>query len=62
MKEWEAKKKAKEQDFSDMDIQSCSSMDCTGLIPSLPQSEAEAESYEALYPYIARTSDMEKYE
>lgn len=24
----------------------------TGLIPSLPQSEAELESYEELYPYI----------
>lgn len=34
------------------DFPACSSMDCTGLIPSLPQSEAELESYEELYPYI----------
>ena len=27
-------------------------MDCTGLIPSLPQDEAEQEAYEDLYPYI----------
>lgn len=26
-------------------------MDCTGLIPSLPQSVAELESYEDLYPF-----------
>lgn len=36
----------------DIDIQACSTMDCTGLIPALPQSEAELESYEDLYPYI----------
>lgn len=50
-------------DFSDnnydIDVQACSTTDCTGLIPSLPQSEAELESYEALYPYIttARKTD-----
>ena len=31
---------------------SMSSMDCTGLIPSEPQSDAERESYEALYHYL----------
>ncbi len=36
----------------DIDIQACSTMDCTGLIPSAPQSESELESYEDLYPYI----------
>ena len=41
----------KKDDF-DIDIQSCSAMDCTGLIPSLPQDEAEQEAYEDLYPYI----------
>ena len=34
------------------DFSTCSSMDCTGLIPSLPVSEAELEAYEALYPFI----------
>ena len=29
----------------DIDVQACSTMDCTGLIPSLPQSEAEREAY-----------------
>lgn len=32
-----------------LDIKACSSMDCTGLIPSLPETEAELESYEELY-------------
>lgn len=36
----------------DFDIHSCSSTDCTGLIPSLPQSEEELENYEELYPYL----------
>ena len=38
----------------EIDIQSCSAMDCTGLIPSLPQSEEERENYEDLYPYLAK--------
>ena len=33
----------------DIDVQACSTMDCTGLIPSLPQDEAEKEAYEDLY-------------
>lgn len=57
MKEWEAKEKAKKhQNNYDIDLKTCSSMDCTGLIPSLPQSEAEEESYEELYPYTARAN------
>ena len=38
----------------DIDVQACSTMHCTGLIPSLPQSEAEREAYEDLYPYITK--------
>ena len=44
----------------DIDIQACSSTDCTGLIPSLPQSEAERQSYEELYPYLAKASASHK--
>ena len=44
----------------DIDIQACSCTDCTGLIPSLPQSEAEKESYEELYPYLAKASASHK--
>ncbi|MDO4324329.1 MAG: hypothetical protein Q4C61_17605 [Lachnospiraceae bacterium] len=29
----------------------CSSMDCTGLIPALPSSEAELEAYEEMYQF-----------
>ncbi len=36
----------------DVDIQSCSSMDCTGLIPSLPLSDAEVENYNQLYKFM----------
>lgn len=43
-----------DKDDFDIDIQACSTTDCTGLIPSLPQDAAEAESYEALYPYITK--------
>lgn len=35
----------------DIDINACSTTDCTGLIPSLPQSEEELESYNDLYPF-----------
>lgn len=46
--------------FDDSDIQACSATDCTGLIPSLPQDEAEVEAYENLYPYIAKTKNVAK--
>lgn len=39
-----------------------SSGDCTGLIPSLPQSKAELDSYNELYEYlppaVKKTSDV----
>lgn len=52
-------KKSKYNEDVDIDIQACSTMDCTGLIPALPQSKAELVSYEDLYPYItyAASSD-----
>ncbi|MCD8224444.1 MAG: hypothetical protein LUC99_06310 [Clostridiales bacterium] len=34
-----------------LDIKACSVTDCTGLIPALPDSEAELESYAQLYHY-----------
>lgn len=36
-----------------LDIRACSSTDCTGLIPALPQSDAELEAYAELYHYPA---------
>jgi len=44
----------------DIDIQTCSTMDCTGLIPAAPQSEAELEAYEDLYPYMPHAKNVEK--
>lgn len=37
----------------DLIFTACSATECTGLIPSLPQSEYERESYEEIYPYMA---------
>lgn len=37
----------------DMELNSCSMYDCTGLIPTAIKNRAEAEAYESLYPYIA---------
>lgn len=34
-----------------LDIKACSATDCTGLIPALPQSDAELESYAQIYHY-----------
>ncbi len=42
---------ASDQDF-DIDIQSCSAMDCTGLIPAAPVSDAEVEHYNQLYKFL----------
>lgn len=35
-----------------LDIQACSSMDCTGLIPAQPESLAEIESYTDLCQFM----------
>ena len=49
--------KSQPDDF-DVDIQACSTMDCTGLIPALPETEAEQEADEDLYPYITRAKNI----
>lgn len=36
-----------------LDIKACSATDCTGLIPALPQSDSELESYAEVYHYPA---------
>ena len=38
----------------DVDIQACSTTDCTGLIPAPPQDEAELHHYEELYQFRAK--------
>ena len=45
---------AKQPDPDDFDYLSsaAASGDCTGLIPSMPVSDAELESYEQIYPYL----------
>jgi len=48
-----SKKKIDYKEDEDIDINACSAMDCTGLIPSLPQSEAELESYQDICKYEA---------
>lgn len=54
-----SKKQLSSTDWN-IDIQSCSATDCTGLIPSLPQDEAEMEAYEDLYPYITKAKNVAK--
>ena len=43
--------KSPEKDPFDINIQACSTMDCTGLIPAAPVDEAELEAYESVYHY-----------
>lgn len=49
---YSSKATANQPDEFDIDIQACSSTDCTGLIPALPYTDEEKEAYEDLYPYI----------
>ena len=37
---------------TDIELNSISAYDCTGLIPSAVIDDAQAEAYEELYPYI----------
>lgn len=56
----EEKNSNKSKNNYDVDIQACSAMDCTGLIPALPETEDELEAYEELYPYITHAKSENK--
>ena len=45
----------------ELDIQACSATDCTGLIPALPETEAELEHYQDLYHYLPDFPDRSEY-
>ena len=49
-------KKSEKYPAADIDIQSCSATDCTGLIPARPATDEELKNYEELYPYLAKTT------
>lgn len=45
-----------DQDYEEdemLNMKACSAMECTGLIPSLPLSDSELESYAEIYHYPA---------
>ena len=46
----------KKEEQDDDDLRLCSSMECTGLIPALPENEDQLESYEELYPFLPPVS------
>lgn len=48
------KKKSNQEilDSYDYLAHAASTQDCTGLIQTPPQNEAEIESYESIYPYL----------
>lgn len=52
------KKKTNREIIDDYDYLSnaASSMDCTGLIPSLPENEDEIEAYNEIYQFLPRAS------
>lgn len=37
----------------------CSATDCTGLIPALPVTDSELDSYEALYHFLPKAKKEE---
>ncbi len=43
---------------NDLELNTCSNQDCTGLIPTAVKNPAEADSYEELYPYISGVSSF----
>lgn len=58
------KKKTNREIIDDYDYLSnaASSMDCTGLIPSLPENEDEIEAYNEIYQFLPRASAPKKEE
>ena len=49
------KKETEDDGILGNDTMACSAQECTGLIPSLPEKEAEVENYQELFPYLAGT-------
>ncbi len=45
-----------DEDDDLLDTPAVSSMECTGLIPALPETDAELEAYEDMFPYITPPS------
>lgn len=45
-----------------LEMNTCSTYDCTGLIPSAVRDDAEMESYEDLYPYLPDDEIEQAYE
>ena len=54
----DSKNKTVQNPFDDSDIQACSATDCTGLIPALPETDAELEHYQELYHYLPDSPDQ----
>ena len=46
----------KKEEQDDDNLRICSSMECTGLIPALPENEDQLESYKELYPFLPPVS------
>ncbi len=59
-KENKAPNIAKLPDTEDLEFNTCSMYDCTGLIPAGITSESEADAYEELYPYVTPVSPPKK--
>jgi len=39
------------------DFKICAATDCTGLIPAMPETDSELESYEEMYPFLNKARD-----
>lgn len=57
------RKTVKQEDYpvnEDLEINTCSAYECTGLIPSALTDEQEIEAYEELYPYLSPKVNPDK--
>lgn len=55
----ESRKKSKKNNY-DVDIQACSTTDCTGLIPAAPETEDEIEAYQEIHQFIPQAKAVKK--
>ena len=44
------------RDSETISMKASTGMDCTGLIPSLPDTESQLESYQELYSYLPQAA------
>ncbi len=48
-------------EFDDLELNTISAQECTGLIPAKVENEAQEEAYEEIFPFVSPKSNSDIY-